>query len=441
VSWNIFTLHPYEAHDPLLKLVPHERMNEPGKSLLFSPAAKLAVLLAFSLLVCARLPNAVIEGRFWAEEGRDYFRAAAEQPWLDALTAVRMGYLNLSATFSTLAAYYLMPMASAPRLTMLIALLVQCLPVIILVNSRDDWLQDGRSVVFSIVVIAFAPAVLETWLTTISSQHHLTLAAALILSLEAQAGVTVAVYGAILFLAALSGPGTWMLLPLFLARAVVERNRSRIWLLICIGTGTAIAALFFDPSDRSIGMSPLLLGAIIFQKHVAISLLPLSQASDMGRWLTEQFASGERPLWPMILSICAFGLLCSAAIRTRSTAAIWLIVAGATLAGGSYLGAFNDKLKLLDPADGGRYAFAPQALFSIACAQIAYRSSPKAKAFWAVFLSYIVLIQVVNLPRGREFDRGPNWQAEVSRFRSGETNVLRIWPPGWEFALGPSISR
>ena len=412
-----------------------ERMNEPGKSLLFSPAAKLAVLLAFPLLVCARLPDAVIQGRFWAEEGRVYFRAAAEQPWFDALTTVHMGYLNLSATFGALAAYYLMPMASAPHLTMLIALLVQCLPVIILVNSRDDWLQNGRSLVFAIVVIAFAPAVLETWLTTISSQHHLTLAAALILSLETRAGVTLAVYGTVLFLAALSGPATWMLLPLFLARAVIERNRARISFLICIAAGTAIAALFFVPSDRSVGMSPLLLGAITFQKHVAISLLPLAQASAIGRLLTEQFASGDLPLWPMILSICAFSLLCSVAIRTRSTAAIWLIMAGATLAGGSYLGALNDKLRLLDPADGGRYAFAPQALFSIACAQIAYRSSPRPKACMTAFLCYVVLIQVVNLPRGREFDRGPNWSAEVSRFQSGETDVLRIWPPGWEFAL------
>ena len=258
---------------------------------------------------------------------------------------------------------------------------------------------------------------LETWLTTISSQHHLTLAAALILSLETQAGVTVAAYGAILFLAALSGPATWMLLPLFLARAVIERNSARLWLLICIAAGTAIAALFFVPSDRSVGMSPLLLGAIIFQKHVAISLLPLPQASGIGRLLIEQFASGERPLWPTILSICAFSLLCSAAIRTRSTAAIWLIVAGATLAGGSYLGALNEKLRLLDPADGGRYAFAPQALFSIACAQIAYRSSPRLKAWMTVFLGYVVLIQVVNLPRGGEFDRGPNCLAEVSRFQ------------------------
>ena len=431
MSWDIFPLQPHEA----------ERMSEAGKSLPFSPAAKLAILLAFCFLVCARLPNAVIQGRFWAEEGRVYFRAAAEQHWFDALTTVDTGYLNLSATLGSLAAYYLVPMASAPHLTMLIALLVQCLPVIILVNSRDAWLQDSRSLIFAIVVIAFAPAVLETWLTTISSQHHLTLAAALILSLEMRAGVTVAVYGAVLFLAALSGPGTWMLLPLFLARAVIERNRARVWLLICIAVGTAIAALFFVPSERSVGMSPLLLGAITFQKHVAVSLLPLPQASAIGRLLTEQFASGEPPLWPMMLSICVFSSLCWAAIRTRSTAAIWLIVAGATLAGGSYLGALNDKLRLLNPEDGGRYAFAPQVLFSIACAQIAYRSSPRLRAFMTVFLSYVVLIQMINLPRGREFDRGPDWSAEVSDFQSGKTHVLMIWPSGWAFVLCNPISR
>jgi len=418
-----------------------ERMGEPRRDSLFSPAAKVGVLLAFSFLVCARLPEAVIQGRFWAEEGRVYFRAAAEQPWFDALATVHLGYLNLTASFGTLAAYYLMPMASAPHLTMLLALLVQCLPVIVLINSRDAWLQDGRPLAFAIVVIAFAPAALETWLTTISSQHHLTLAAALILSLETQAGVTLAGYGAILVLAALSGPGTWMLLPFFLARAVIERNRARTWLLICIAAGTTIAVLFLVPSDRSVGMSPLLLGAIIFQKHLAISLLPFSQAIAIGRSLTEQFASGEHPLWPTILSICAFSLLCSAAIRTRSTAAIWLIIAGATLAGGGYLGALNEKLRLLNPEDGGRYAFAPQALFSIACAQIAYRSSPGLKAFLTVLLGYVVLIQVVDLPRGKEFDRGPNWPAEVSHFQRGETHVLMIWPSGWAFFLSNPISR
>jgi hypothetical protein len=60
------------------------------------------------------------------------------------------------------------------------------------------------------------------------------------------------------------------------------------------------------------------------------------------------------------------------------------------VAGGGYLGALSEKLRLLNPEDGGRYAFAPQALFSIACAQVAYRSSPRLRAFMIVFLRYVV---------------------------------------------------
>jgi hypothetical protein len=40
---------------------------------------------------------------------------------------------------------------------------------------------------------------------------------------------------------------------------------------------------------------------------------------------------------------------------------------------------------------------------------------------------------MIILPQGREFDRGPNWSAEISNFQNGETHVLMIWPSGWGF--------
>ena len=232
-----------------------------------------------------------------------------------------------------------------------------------------------------------------------------------------------------------------MLLPLYLLRAAVDRNRARVFLLACLAAGTAIAALFFVPAARSIGTSPLLLGAIIFEKHLVIPLLPFGQANDIGRWLTQQFASGARPLWPTLLAIGAFALLCRGAIRTRSITAIWLVMAGAILAGGGYLGALNDKLRLLDAMDGGRYAFAPQVLFSLACVPIAIRSSRMGKVIWSALIGYVLCIQLYDMQWDHGFDQGPSWPAEVARFARGEVDYLSIWPRGWEIVLPRPVGR
>ena len=65
---------------------------------------RVGLLFAYVVLVATRLPQVLIKGRFWAEEGAVYFINARTLPWLDALFAVHTGYLNLAASFATLLA-------------------------------------------------------------------------------------------------------------------------------------------------------------------------------------------------------------------------------------------------------------------------------------------------------------------------------------------------
>src|SRR3978361_639414 len=82
------------------------------------------VLILFAALVCLRMPEIVIKGRFWAEEGRYFYHDAWVMPPLQALLAPVGGYLNIVANASTLAARWLLPLRLAPYLTIAAALAV-----------------------------------------------------------------------------------------------------------------------------------------------------------------------------------------------------------------------------------------------------------------------------------------------------------------------------
>ena len=75
---------------------------------LIAPAnASTRVVLfgAFILLIAVRLPEVLLKGRFWAEEGSVYFVDAWRKPFFDALvTAYPADYWNLTASAATLVA-------------------------------------------------------------------------------------------------------------------------------------------------------------------------------------------------------------------------------------------------------------------------------------------------------------------------------------------------
>jgi hypothetical protein len=70
----------------------------------------LLLVALFIVLICARMPDVILHGRFWAEEGRDFFRYAWENPWYRALARPYGGYLNLVANGGTLLAHVLVPL-------------------------------------------------------------------------------------------------------------------------------------------------------------------------------------------------------------------------------------------------------------------------------------------------------------------------------------------
>lgn len=140
------------------------------------------LLAAYAAFICLRMPDVLLKGRFWAEEGNVFFVRAWTLSWHDALLAPWVGYLNIVATSVGLLARNFANMQSAPYVTTLIGLLFQLCPAVLILTIEEPWLQRRSVLVVSLLLIATPPASEEVWLNTLHSQFHLALCAALILS-------------------------------------------------------------------------------------------------------------------------------------------------------------------------------------------------------------------------------------------------------------------
>ena len=257
---------------------------------------RTAYVLLFALLLTLRLPRILLEGRFWAEEGRVFFENAWNMPWFDALLVSHSGYLNLVANLAGVLARHLAPLELAPYLSTGLALIIHCFPALLLLSSRLDWLQHRWVMAAALLFIATPPASQEVWLTSIASQHHLALAAGVVLALEARRGLAGALQILVLVLASLSAPMSWVLLPLFILRALLERSQRRTLQCIIMLAGVALQLALFHTQipGRHLGLPASLFGAIVLCKHVVIPFLPHPPGAYSCELISQPFHWGGR---------------------------------------------------------------------------------------------------------------------------------------------------
>jgi hypothetical protein len=166
----------------------------------------LSVLVAVFLIVF-RMPD-LIPGRIWAEEA-SYFATAYEFGWVKGLTQVHGEYVNLPANLAATAAQFL-ALEDAPKASLLLALLFQCLPAIVLLTLRIPWLSAPQHSVVAVLLTILTPLSEETWLNSINSQVYLTVCVGLILMARPRGGAAGFFHVAVLLMAILThGDPQW----------------------------------------------------------------------------------------------------------------------------------------------------------------------------------------------------------------------------------------
>jgi hypothetical protein len=394
--------------------------------------------VALFLVVATRIPNVWIDGRFWAEEGAVFFANAWNMPWWEALLATHANYLDLVANIAGLLAAHLTSLAAAPYVTATVATVIQCLPGAFLVTSRQDWLQHRFVALTALLIVVLAPVPEEVWANTANAHIHLALCAAIILGLEVPVGTGRVIYGCVLLLASLSGPGSWALLPLYATRALIDRSGPRALQGLALLAGALFQLLFFSTlQERNIGASPSVIGAIVMAKHVLVPLLGHELAVSPVGQLAHEFQVGHRPLWPLILVVSLFATAVALASVRPKHSSLWFLFAAAMLAGAGYLGAIGQKIDLIHIFAGGRYAFGPQVLIGLAILSWAVDHPGRLRVPSGVLVTWGLLLGGYNsfVPTSPIFMTGPDWRQEVARRQSNPDYQLRIWPAGWSMTL------
>ena len=403
------------------------------------------LLALFALIVALRLPG-VWQGRFFGEEGTNFFAYAWHEGAWRGLWNPLGGYLNIVASgAASLAAALVksgvLSLEQAPFVTTGIAFLIQLLPAVVLVAARDGWLAAKWVRPIALLVIAVSPFTEEVWLNSIHGQFHLALACALLLALSARADGWARTWRCLLlFIAPLAGPGAIVLAPFFILRAAFERDRTRAVQAAALCTGALIQlGLFFSQSGvRGQGLGMDEFAAVLVVRNLIQPFASPGAAQMAAGWLRGLLDQPGHSLAVIGMAALAFAPLALAVVRRWRTPLAWLAVPGLALATVSYWGGISTGLELLKPNSAMRYVFVPQVLLCIGMVWLGSAGRGAARTVARVLVGLNLMIGVLFFTvDSAGLGSGPDWSAEVAQWRADPHHVLHIWPDGWSADLSP----
>ncbi len=411
-----------------------------GRPVALGPGTVTLALLLYAALVLLRMPEIVLKGRFWAEEGTIFFTHAWTLDPVRALLTPVGGYLNLVANGATLAARWTMPVTDAPYVTIGVALLFQLVPPLILLTARDAWLQPWPVRLGGVLLLLLVPGSDEIWLQTLHCQFELALACGLLLALEAPRGGRMVFGLALLVLAPLCGPGAIALTPLFLLRAVLDRTRGRVLQLASLVSGSAIQIAFFFSlgTDRGYTLDPGVLLSVVAVKDLVVPFTGLYSSAGRVAALQAAVASGHVPVLAIVAPLVVFGGLTTVIWRAGNRPAFWLLAGAAATALSAYIGALDGTAALIHTRAGARYAFVPLSLTALSVLAL---SADRASSWrWpaAAICGWLLVVgtRSYTTPWPPVSD-GPSWHEQVALWRADPAYVMHIWPSPWTVTLAP----
>lgn len=405
--------------------------------------AKVLLLISFAIVVLARIPTIVLDGgRFWAEEGVVYFKAAWLHPWYISWFTVASdaGYINFAAGFGTWLGLQLGGLMDAPRITVAFALLIQCLPVYAILTHDFPWQRSVIGTVLAVAFCAIPPVTGEVWLNTITSQFQLALTAGLIFSAPGRRPMFAYFDFVILGFAVLSGPATSFLMPLFVLSALVERSIIRYVQALIVFVGFVIQVTVFllhllPERGSHFGLGQLL--SVISLHVIVLQVFGLDVARHFARYLSSVYLS-RSTLWagPLIFALF-YALIGWGIVRSRSMVLGRLVATCLVFVLVSFYEAWEASFNsFIHVIEGQRYSFAPEVLNSLLI--LGLFMTLRGLTRW-IFLSATIVLLFTGVTNFRRetglFANGPVWRPEVIAWRQNSALRLAVWP-GLPWAMG-----
>lgn len=433
-------------------------------------ALGFAALIA---IIVARAPTLLSAPRLWAEEGVVYLAHAVAAPWLAALLAPHQGYYALWPNLAAVLGTRIVPLERLALVTTLFALIAQATPLAILLLGRsslwgEGWVGIARRGAGALAIVLI-PESGEVWLNTINSQFHLALAAFLLLAedMPPQRPARRWGYRLALAIAALTGPVTTFMAPVYIWRAIRARRGEALVHAGIILAGAAVqgAALLSAPGGslslgaRLGGIDLPGLAVVLWSRTWVVPLAGLPAARAFAGWVTGPALQAGPAFWAAGLTLWALmlGLLALLAGRSASRwrlAGAYLLYAVLALAT-ALVAPGDPKLGLVWPGGAMRYFYPAAVMLVLLIASRAalpgrrgggaprYRGRVLGAAAAALaLLAALALGAAAYRPGMAAFVRPewPAWAPQVALWRNAPGYELRLWPEGWSMRLNPAAA-
>ena len=385
-----------------------------------------ATVAAFFVMLVARRPETILRAEFVFEDGKEWYLGAWHLPLFDAIATPYAGYLH----FIPRVVGYLErqgPVRLAPLVGNMIALLIVALIAAYVSSDRLSRLIPSRGVR---MIVALYLVLLPTTGMTLGSITFIQFYLALFLVAVAVSNPprtslqAVATYVAVA-MAAATGPFGLVLVPLFVGRLLVRRDRDSAVLLTVVGLAAVAQAVTLLSVGRPASAPPT-------TDPIAILTILAGHGATVsfgGRPIAKAIESGVPLWWIPTLGAAALGL---AAIHLRRLPGRWLLVAGyvaAAIIVPALIVGSDDTALLLDPLSASRYFVVPGALLGVSLI-VALSERPR-------YLPSIVMAAILAVGIVGDLRLKPNldlrWP-EASRCIGGQAPcVVPVYPGGpWD---------
>lgn len=389
-----------------------------------------------------RLPH-VLQGRFWAEEGDVFLLLAWQHPWLAALFQSYGGYLNLTANLGGVLAWHAVVLDDAPFVTMALAFAIQLCPVLLMLGARCDWLSRPSVLAAALACMLLVPGTEEVWLSTIGSQTHLALCAALILAFRPSGPKTAAFRLVLLALGALSGPGSWMTAPLFALKLARDRSGQAAAEAVALCAGIALQLIFFfhPYGAREFSLRPIADLCVIYERFIVQPFGGFQLMDAVGRHLLHAYQANMLPRWPAMAALAAAGIFAIAVWRARVTELRWLLAACVLILAGTLFGALRPFSDMFVAGFSGRYQYVPQVLINLCVLGIAANTRTAAFPLAATALACLMTVGAFAYAHPlTAVAEGPSYARELALHRRDHRHAIAGWPTGWSVRLPDDVA-
>lgn len=400
------------------------------------------------LLIVLRVPELFIMPRFWAEEGTLYFSYAFKNAWWKTILYYppNIGYYSLRHNISALLAT-LAPLEWAPLVTTSIsACIIAGICLIVIFGTSIYWSTPaGKLIAITAIIALLHP---WQWLTSTAIHFYLALFSFMIMLETASNTSRTAkwIFRICIMFGGLSSPTSFFLTPGFLWLAYKEKNReAKILSSILILTVASHVIPFLDTIGhsstsrfqymefRSIGNWLYYQFSILVLDHSFFDEYGIGQ--KINQLFSSYFSSlsfaQHLPSFFLISAIC----ICAAVLYCLSPAFKSNRHFPALIAFTSY--SILSTFCSLNMSSGFRYVYVPSVIlliiFFYEFSKATLDITRKGLLFFLTIIS--LTTHLVNFSYNIYSEGFPLWLHQTYIWRTGMTEQLDIWPPGWSVLL------